>query len=59
MKFAFAFSVALFNQRTPTRGRLARIQRLSWFSLGNTRPWSLASYRVLSRATAAGALREA
>jgi hypothetical protein len=60
MKFALPFSVALFNEGTPTRGGLASIQGLAWFGLGNAGTWSLASHGVLSWATAAttGALRK-
>jgi hypothetical protein len=61
MKFALAFSVSLFDQRTPTRRGLARVKRFAWLGLGNAGSWSLRSYRILSRATAptAGALRKA
>ena len=63
MQLAFAFCVALLDQRPSACCRLARIERLAWFSLGNSRARALRAYGsfivAATRPTAAaGALRE-
>lgn len=52
MQLAFAFRVALFNQRPSARRRLARIERLARFSLGNSGAGALRAYWSFIVATA-------
>jgi predicted NUDIX family NTP pyrophosphohydrolase len=51
MQLALAFRVALFDQRPSACRRLARIERLAWFGLRNSRAGTLRSDRSFIVAT--------